>query len=157
MRPVLVKDFSPLVIQASHWTRSATLNARFTLMSSGCKYFGPSAFLPSESFCCLFALSQFLTLLFPTSYHRLIKAKLPCSSSISFSNSQIDRLQLESCIICISPCLCHDEGDKMTTVIRMMGSLSALDLRHIMWRCSVFWRHESCESGKNPQISRVIV
>uniref|UniRef100_A0AAZ3RVT1 G-protein coupled receptors family 1 profile domain-containing protein n=1 Tax=Oncorhynchus tshawytscha TaxID=74940 RepID=A0AAZ3RVT1_ONCTS len=80
----------------------------------------PSAFLPSESFCCLSALSQFLTLLFPTSYHRLIKAKLPCSSSISFSNSQIYHLQLESCIICISPCLYHDEGDKMTTVIRMM-------------------------------------
>uniref|UniRef100_A0A673WL58 Contactin-associated protein-like 5 n=1 Tax=Salmo trutta TaxID=8032 RepID=A0A673WL58_SALTR len=47
-------------------------------------------------FSCLFALSQFLTLLFPTSYHRLIKTKLPCSSSISFSNSQINRLQLET-------------------------------------------------------------
>ena len=39
MRPVFVKDLSPLVIQASHWTRSATLNERFTLMSRGCKYF----------------------------------------------------------------------------------------------------------------------
>ena len=84
MRPVLVKDFSPLVIQASHWTRSATLNARFTLMSSGSKYFGPSAFLPSESCCCLFALSQFLTLLFTKSYIRLINAKLPCSSHFLF-------------------------------------------------------------------------
>ena len=26
IRPVFVKDFSPLVIQASHWTRISTLN-----------------------------------------------------------------------------------------------------------------------------------
>lgn len=39
MQPVLVYDFSPQVIQASHSAWSATLNAGLTLMSSGCRYF----------------------------------------------------------------------------------------------------------------------
>lgn len=39
MQLVLVKDFSLIVIQASYWTPSTTLNMRFMFMSSGCKYF----------------------------------------------------------------------------------------------------------------------
>ena len=50
---------------------------------------GPSAFITSEIFCHLFAV---FTLPSPTSHHRFIDAKLMCSSSISFFDSQIDCL-----------------------------------------------------------------
>ena len=74
----------------------------------------------------------------------------PLNSRCCFQH-RIDSLRPNSCAAALFPlpsarsivfnfkaasyaflCLCHDEGDKMTTVIRMMGSLSA------------------CENVKNP-------
>lgn len=53
---------------------------------------------PNPSFCCLFALGSFFVLPSPTSHHGFIDAKLTCSSSISFCYSQIDHIELKSCI-----------------------------------------------------------
>lgn len=114
-QPVLHEAFyqPPFLVDFNHnffwefetprWSTSKMFNFHFASYYFGFPVFknifkfGPPAFLSLESYCWLYAIRQFFTLLSPTSHHRFIDANLHAAAPFT----SVDPILLERCIKCI--------------------------------------------------------